>query len=40
MKDLDIYKSITKEEIRDVANKYLNKDSRAVIDYLPESAKQ
>ena len=37
---LDIYKSITKEEIRDVANKYLNKDSRAVIDYLPESSKQ
>ena len=37
---LDIYKSITKEEIRDVANKYLIKDSRAVIDYLPESAKQ
>lgn len=37
---LDIYKSITKEEIRDVANKYLKKDSRAVIDYLPESAKQ
>ena len=37
---IDIYKSITKEEIRDVANKYLNKDSRAVIDYLPESTKQ
>ena len=37
---IDIYKSITKEEIRDVANKYLNRDSRAVIDYLPESAKQ
>ncbi len=37
---LDIYKSITKEEIREVANKYLKKDSRAVIDYLPESAKQ
>ena len=37
---LDIYKSITKEEIRDVANKYLNKDSIAVIDYLPESSKQ
>ncbi|MEL0009173.1 MAG: pitrilysin family protein [Flammeovirgaceae bacterium] len=37
---LDIYKSITKEEIRDVANKYLKKDSRAIIDYLPESAKQ
>ena len=37
---LDIYKSITKEEIRDVANKYLKKDSRAVIDYLPESTKK
>ena len=37
---LDIYKSITKEEIREVANKYLKKDSRAVIDYLPDSAKQ
>jgi len=37
---IDIYKSITKEEIRDVANKYLNRDSRAVIDYLPESTKQ
>ena len=37
---LDIYKSITKEEIKDVANKYLNKNSRAVIDYLPESSKQ
>ena len=37
---LDIYKSITKEEIRDVANKYLNKDSRAVIDYLPERTKK
>ena len=37
---LDIYKSITKEEIRDVTNKYLNKDSRAVIDYLPESTKK
>ena len=37
---IDIYKSITKEEIRDVANKYLNRNSRAVIDYLPESTKQ
>lgn len=37
---LDIYKSITKEEIREVANKYLKKDSRAIIDYLPESSKQ
>ena len=37
---LDIYRSITKEEIMEVANKYLNNHSRAVIDYLPESAKQ
>ena len=37
---LDIYRSITKEEIMEVANKYLNNNSRAVIDYLPESAKQ
>lgn len=37
---LDIYRSITKEEIMEVANKYLNNNSRAVIDYLPESAKK
>ena len=37
---LDIYRSITKEEIMEVANKYFNNNSRAVIDYLPESAKQ
>jgi len=37
---IDIYRSITKEEIMEVANKYLNNNSRAVIDYLPESAKQ
>ena len=37
---IEIYRSITKQEIMDVANKYLNDNSRAVIDYLPESAKQ
>ena len=37
---IDIYRSITKQEIMEVANKYLNNNSRAVIDYLPESAKQ
>ncbi len=37
---IDVYRSITKQEIMEVANKYLNNDSRAVIDYLPESAKQ
>ncbi|MFL3000823.1 MAG: M16 family metallopeptidase [Cytophagales bacterium] len=33
---INIYKSITREEIREVANKYLNKDNRVLIDYLPE----
>ena len=33
---IDIYKSITKEEIRDVARKYLKKNQRAIIDYLPK----
>ena len=33
---IDIYKSITREEIREVARKYLNKNQRAIIDYLPK----
>ena len=36
---IDIYRSITREEIKDVANKYLNKDNRVLIDYLPEGSK-
>lgn len=32
---IDIYRSITKDEIRDVANKYLNSNQRLVLDYLP-----
>ena len=36
---IDIYRSITREEIKDVANKYLNKNNRVLIDYLPESSK-
>lgn len=35
-KEIDIYRSITREEIKEVANKYLKPDQRAVIDYLPE----
>ena len=27
---------ITREEIRDVANKYLNKSQRVEVDYLPK----
>ena len=33
--EIDIYRSITKDEIRDVANKYLNSNQRLVLDYLP-----
>ncbi len=35
-KEIDIYRSITREEIKDVANKYLNKDQRLNLDYLPK----
>ena len=36
-KELDIYKSITREEIRDVAKKYLNSNQRLRLEYLPQS---
>lgn len=36
-KELDIYKSITPEEIRDVAKKYLNPNQRLRLEYLPEN---
>ncbi len=35
---IDIYKSITRDEIREVANKYLNKENRVLIDYLPKES--
>lgn len=34
--EMDIYRSITREEIRDVANKYLNDNQRLVLIYGPE----
>lgn len=34
--ELDEYKKITREEIKKVANKYLNKDQRVVVYYLPQ----
>lgn len=40
--EINIYRSITREEIRDVAKKYLNSNSRLLLDYVPakdESAK-
>ena len=36
-KELDLYKSISREEIRNVAQKYLNTNQRLELHYLPES---
>ncbi|HRN97882.1 MAG TPA: pitrilysin family protein [Flavobacterium sp.] len=33
--EIDIYRSITREEIRDVARKYLNPNQRLILDYVP-----
>ncbi len=37
--EIDIYRSITREDIRDVAKKYLNPNQRLVMEYLPEEKK-
>lgn len=37
-KEIEIYRSITREEIQEVANKYLKPNQRVIIDYLPEEA--
>ena len=34
--EIDIYRSITREEIRDVAKKYLNPNQRLELEYLPK----
>ena len=34
--EIDIYRSITREEIREVAKKYLNKNQRLLLEYLPK----
>jgi zinc protease len=34
--ELNVIKSVTKEEIRDIAKKYLNKNQRVVLYYLPK----
>jgi len=36
-KELDIYKNISREEIRDVARKYLNPNQRLRLEYLPKT---
>jgi len=37
--EIDIYRSITREDIRNVAKKYLNPNQRLVMEYLPEQKK-
>ena len=37
--ELKIYQSVSREDIRNVAKKYLNKNQRVIINYLPESKK-
>jgi predicted Zn-dependent peptidase len=38
--EIDIFRSITREEIRKVAKKYLNPNQRLILNYLPESSKE
>ena len=35
--EIEIYRSISREEIREVANKYLNDHQRLTLNYLPQS---
>lgn len=39
-KEIEIYRSITREEIKDVANKYLKENQRLDLDYLPTPEKK
>ncbi len=34
--EIDMYRSITREEMRDVAKKYLNPNQRLILDYIPK----
>jgi (2Fe-2S) ferredoxin len=34
--EIKIYRSVTREEIKEIANKYLNKNQRVEVDYLPK----
>lgn len=37
--EIDLYRSITKEEIKDVAKKYLNPNQRLILNYIPAKEK-
>jgi predicted Zn-dependent peptidase len=39
-KEIEVYRSITREEIKEVANKFLNPNQRLVLSYLPEDTAQ
>lgn len=36
-KEIDIYRSITREDIREVARKYLNPNQRVIVDYIADT---
>ena len=38
--EIEIYRNISKEDIKRVANKYLNKNQRVRIEYLPKSTQE
>ena len=38
-KEIDIYRSITREDIRDIAKKYLNPNQSLILQYIPEQNK-
>jgi predicted Zn-dependent peptidase len=38
--EIEIYRDITREDIKRVANEYLNENQRLELDYLPESEKE
>jgi len=35
-KEIDIYRSITRQDIQNAAKKYLNSNQRIIINYIPE----
>ena len=38
--EIDIYRSITREDIQAIANKYLNPNQRVILEYLPKKNEQ
>ncbi|MEO0525968.1 MAG: pitrilysin family protein [Bacteroidota bacterium] len=38
--EIDLYRSVTREEIREVAKKYLGSNQRLLLEYLPEDKKE